>query len=1071
MSPQHGFWRTCRIAFLCTRCVVWGVVLLLLLSLAWFHFVGLPNFLKTRLVAALHQRGVQLEFSRMRWNFIQGLICDNVRVGAAEATGGPVLRAREVQLRLNYPALIHLREQVDGLMLRRGNFTLRLAPNDSLTLTNLQGELRILPDDTWSLDQLRADCAGVTFDLAGEIAHAPECRNWKIFAATSAAEHGSVQASLQSFAAALKQIHFAGKPQLNARLDGDARDVRSFAFSLSARAPGIQTPWLSASNLEFTAHVLAPTNAPLYCNPAWNFWTNVQPFRLDWKARGTDLKSPQLAAEAMDCSGVWGDPREDRSLALTLNARARGVQTPWFGLHTLDFATDVAAITNAPAASAPAWTFWTNLQPFRLDWHAHGTELKSPKLAAEVLDCRGVWGEVPDGHSLALAVNAQAQGAQTPWFNLRTLDLVTRVAAPTNGSAASDPSWGFWTNLQPFRLDWKAHSTELQSPQLAAEAVDCSGAWNAPDLTVSELSARLGGGRVDAGAKLDAASRRVSFTIHSGFDLHAVAALLPALARERLAEISWSRPPAIQAGGTLVLPAWTNRASSWLEHLEPGTQLHGDLELTNTHVAGLSPLDAVQTHFSYSNHVWSLPDLALTQGRTSLKLGGTENDASQNFTCVVGGVLDAESLRPFFTTSNAVHGFNYLRFGKPVALGLDLAGNLRDFSTLSATGHVEATDFAVRGQGVDRLTTTLSYSNLTAEFFHPQLARANGLEQFGAEKVTLDIAGERLFLHGGTGRVSPVAVGESIGPKTAEAMAPYQFLALPKATAEGCIPLKQRNGDLVDDDADLRVDVIGTVPFKWRRFETPRITGTIHWLAHELILTNVVSECYGGTARGWGAFDVDTPGDGTDFSFFLDGTNVDFNAMGRALWSPTNQLRGSLSGQVTVTRANSADWRTWNGYGQAQLHNGLLWDAPIFGLMSPVLNKLTPGLDLGSSRATDGAGHFTMTNGVVHTDSLEIRSLTMRLDYVGTVDLEENVTARAKAELLRNTPMLGLALSLVFMPVSKAFECEVTGTLDQPKITPLYIPFAKELAAPLHHPIHTIEKIFSPPATNTPPPP
>ena len=1070
MSSQSGFWRTCRIAFLCARVGVWAVVLLLLLSVAWFNFVGLPDFLKTHLVAALQQRGVQLEFTRMRWHFIHGLICDNVRIGAAQAASGPVLRAREVQLRLDYPALLHLRAQVDGLVLRRGDFTLPLTVTESLALTNLQGELRILPDDTWSLDDLRADCAGVTIVLAGEIAHAPECRNWKIFAGTAAADHGSVQVSLQSFAAALKQIHFAGKPQLNARLEGDARDVHSFAFKVSARAPGVQTPWLSTSNLEFTASVLAPTNAPLYCNPAWNFWTNVQPFRLSWQVRGTDLKSPQFAAETVDCSGIWGDPRADRSLALSLNTRARGVLTRWGSLHTLNFTAEVAAITNAPAARPPAWTFWTNLQPFRLNWHAHGTALKSHQFAADVLDCRGVWGETEDDQSLALTVNAQAKGTETPWVNLHTLDLVARVAAATNPPAASDPTWSFWTNLQPFRLDWQAHSTELKSPQWAAEAVDCKGAWNAPELAVTELSARLGGGRVDAGAKLDAASREVNFTLHSGFDLHAVAALLPVMARDRLAEISWSRPPEIHAGGTLVLPAWTNRASSWLEHLQPGTQLYGDLALTNARMAGLAPLDAVQTHFAYSNQVWSVPDLTLTQGRTALKLGGTENETTQNFTCGLSGVLDAESIRPFFTTSNAVHGFNYLRFREPVAFGLDLAGNLRDFSTLSATGHLEARDFAVRGQGVNRVTTTLAYSNLTVEFFHPQLVRANGAEQLAAELVTLDLAGERLFLHGAKGQVSPVAVGEAIGPKTAAAMAPYQFLALPQATAEGCIPLKQRNGDLVNDDADLRVDVIGTVPFRWRKFQTPRITGTIHWQAHELIITNVVSECYGGTARGWGAFDVDTPGDGTDFSFFLDGTNVDFNAMGRALWSPTNQLRGSLSGQVTVTRANSDDWRTWNGYGQAQLRNGLLWDAPIFGLMSPVLNTLTPGLDLGSSRATEGAGHFTMTNGVVYTDSLEIRASTMRLDYVGTVDLEENVAARAKAEILRNTPVLGSVMSLVFMPVSKAFECEVTGTLDEPKITPLYIPFSRVLAAPLH-PLRTLEKIFAPSATNSLPPP
>jgi hypothetical protein len=366
------------------------------------------------------------------------------------------------------------------------------------------------------------------------------------------------------------------------------------------------------------------------------------------------------------------------------------------------------------------------------------------------------------------------------------------------------------------------------------------------------------------------------------------------------------------------------------------------------------------------------------------------------------------------------------------------------------------------------VTATLAYSNLTAEFFQPQLARADGAEKFAAEKLTLDLAGQKLFLRHGEGSVSPLAVGAAIGPKTAAAMAPYQFLSVPHAKVDGCIPLKQQDGDLVTDDADIWFDVVGTAPFRWRRFETPRITGRIHWLANNLILTNVVSECYGGEARGWGVFDTQTPGDGTDFSFFIEGTNADFNAMGRALWSPTNQLRGTLSGNVTVTRANSWDWRTWNGYGQMQLHNGLIWDAPIFGLMSPLLNTLTPGLDLGSSRATDGAGRFTLTNGVIFTDSLELRSLTMRLQYTGTVDLQENVAARAKAQLLRNTPLIGSVFSLALWPVSKAFECEVTGTLDNPKITPVYIPFSRVLAAPLH-PIRSLEELFSPTPTNNPP--
>jgi hypothetical protein len=892
MSSKPGFWRKCRVAFRCARFTVWALVLLLLAAFGWFNLVGLPDFLKTRLVTALHERGVQLEFSRMRLRIIHGLICDNVRIGEAQA-GGPVLTAREVQLRINFPALLRRHLQVDGLALHQGNLSFPLSPTNSLALTNLQTELRFSGDDTWTLDQFRADLAGASFLLGGEISHAQEFRHWKMFSGAKSTDRGSVNASLQHFSDTLAKIHFEGSPQLSARMTGDARDVHSFAFNLTVRAPAVHTPWAGVGDLQFAARVTAPTNAPVFADPAWGFWTNLQPFRIEWTARGNNLESTKLNAGALECAGVW----------------------------------------------------------------------------------------------------------------------------------------------------------------------------SAPELTVSRLSAALGNGTLAADVKLDVGSREAHFNARTSFDLHAVAALLTEKTRDRLAEISWQQPPHLQASGSLTLPPWADGAGDWRDDVEPSIRLRGELAFTNALVDGIAPVDRAHTHFTYAHLVWNLPDLELAQGRTTLELMIEENEATKNFRCAIGGKLDAGSVRPFLTTSNAVRGFNHLTFRQPVVLLLDVTGNLRDFAALSATGRVVAADFAIRGQWVDSLITTLAYSNLTAEFFHPQLARADGAEHFTAEKVTLDIAGQKLFLHAAEGRVSPAAVANSIGPKTAEAMEPYHFLAIPNAKVNGCIPLKQEEGELVTDDADLWFDVQGTAPFRWKKFETTGITGRIHWLAGDLILTNVVAECYGGSAHGWGVFNLQTPGDGTDFSFFMEGSNVDFNAMGRALWSPTNLLRGALSGAVTMTFANSSDWRTWNGYGWAELHNGLLWDAPIFGLMSPVLNTLTPGLDIGNSRATDGAGRFVMTNGVIFTDSLELRSLTMRLDYLGTVDLQENVQARAKAQLLRNAPVVGSLFSTVLWPVSKAFECEVTGTLGNPKITPVYIPFSKVLAAPLH-PIRTMEKLFSSPPTN-----
>ena len=133
----------------------------------------------------------------------------------------------------------------------------------------------------------------------------------------------------------------------------------------------------------------------------------------------------------------------------------------------------------------------------------------------------------------------------------------------------------------------------------------------------------------------------------------------------------------------------------------------------------------------------------------------------------------------------------------------------------------------------------------------------------------------------------------------------------------------------------------------------------------------------------------------------------------------------------------------------------MIWDIPIFGILSQVLNTVSPGL--GNSRATDAAAAFAITNGVIYSDALEMNTAMTRLEYAGTVDLRENVNARVTAQLLHNLPLVGPFISWITTPVTKLFEYKVTGTLANPKKEPVYVP--KLLMLPLH-PIRTLEDLF-----------
>jgi hypothetical protein len=675
-------------------------------------------------------------------------------------------------------------------------------------------------------------------------------------------------------------------------------------------------------------------------------------------------------------------------------------------------------------------------------------------------------GDARDVHSFAVQLTVNAPAVQTPWAGARDIQVTARLTAPADAPTNCDASLSWWTNLQPYRLVWTVRLAQLKTEKLSADSVACAGFWRAPELVLTNLSARLGGGRLEGGAWLNVATRVFGFTNVSHFDLHAVDGLLTDRTRERLADFSWTRPPLLRAGGSLVLPAWTNRQPDWRGEVQPTIQLTGELAFTNGVAFGAN-IDLANALFSYSNLVWGLPDVTVARLKTRLEISGTEDDATKDYRWHLNGEFDPECLRPFLATSNAAHGLEIVRLTESVHLDADVRGRLYDYDGISATGRVALTNFTVRGQSMDTVTGAFSYTNRVFEFSNPRLWR--GEQTMTAALVTLDFNRRLILFKNGYSTADPAAIVRAIGPKTAHIMEPYHFLQPPTVFVEGCVPLHDINGVRDVDDADLRFDIVGGVPFQCLRLRASRITGTVHWLGQTLVLTNIAAELYGGSGDGFANFDFRVPHEGADYQFTVAVTNVNLHALASDLSSPTNHLEGALSGGLVVTRADSRDWRTLDGFGQARLRDGLIWDIPLFGLLSPVLNRVSPGL--GNSRATDATAAFAITNGVIYSDPLEINTGMTRLQYGGTVDLRGNVNARVTAQLLHNLPALGPIISTIFTPFTKLFEYKVAGTLENPRSDPVYVP--KILLMPLH-PIRTLEELFpggdtSSSPTNAPP--
>jgi hypothetical protein len=1001
MAPpvKSRLWQRCRTLFRWFRLGVLLLVLAALCALLYLNQAGLPGFVKDPLLEKLRTRGLDLQFTRLRWRWHHGIVAENVRFGRSGQSSSPTLAVKEVQVRLSYPALVKGQVQVDALVLREGRLSWPASATNQmprvLAVEDIQTELRLLPGDVWDLFKFQAQFAGANINLSGTITNASAIREWKFFQPKQPPPPGARQNHLDRMAYALEGIRSSSSSQLKVAVRGDGRDLQSFAALLTLHAPDANTPWGTVKDGLFYARLFPATKAEL--------------------------------------------PRAEVSL------QADAAQTRWATVSNLDLTLHLFSAGDH-----------TNVVGADLDITAARAETKWGRAANARFTAQWV-------HSLTNAIPLSGHGelwlddASTPWGGAKRLKFTGNLSSPVNAAAQGDESWGWWANLAPCSLDWECRLDTLQSPNLQAGELICAGKWHAPELEAARLYARLYDGELNANARLNVASRQLSFSGSSDFDLQKISGLLTEKSRHWLSQFSWDKPPALKAGGTVILPAWTNRQPDWRVEVQPTVRLQGQFHVGSGAFRGV-PATSADSHFTYSNRCWRLPDLVAIRPEGRLDLVHESNEYTKDYYFRIRSTLDMRAFRPLLET-NQQRGLDFVTFTLPPVVEGEIWGRWYEHDRIGAKGTVALTNFTFRGQPVGSLQSALEYTNGLLKCIEPRAE--SGPQHAGATSVIVDFMAHKVRLTNGVGTADPLTVARMIGPKAGHTMEPYHFLQLASARVEGVIPIHDER------EADLHFDV-DSGPFEWWKLKVPRISGKVDWVGERLVLRDVAAEFYQGTAAGGAEFNFHRS-QGADFHFDAGATNADIHLLAGDLSEKTNRLEGRLTARLTITQANSADRQSWQGNGSVDLRDGLIWEIPIFGILSPVLDSIVPGL--GHSRATEGSATFIITNSVVHSDDLEIRTPTMRLQYWGTVDVKSQVDAHAEAELLRNTWVVGRLLSFALWPVSKIFEYKITGTLHQPRSEPVFF-VPKIILLPLH-PIRTIKELVpeSPQTSSTNAPP
>ena len=318
MSPpaQSRLRRRARLTFRWFRITVWLLVLAVICVLLWLNRVGLPDFLKQRLLAELRSQGMELEFSRLRLHWYHGIVAENVRFEQANHRSGPRLSGQELMLRLDHAALWRRQLKLRGVTLNSGRLTVPLvssnAPVREVAVERIQSQIDFLSDNHWQLSSLDGHSFGIDFHLSGIVTNASALLAWKAPDDAAARQRAEFW---NRVVARLEEIQISPAARMKGTFSSDAQAPEASSARVELEAARFKSPWGAGRDLALSlavspkSNTLAQAELKLSARATQSPWGQAVTLKLSARA-DVPFAAPQ--------------PREVR-----LSLEAEVAQTPW----------------------------------------------------------------------------------------------------------------------------------------------------------------------------------------------------------------------------------------------------------------------------------------------------------------------------------------------------------------------------------------------------------------------------------------------------------------------------------------------------------------------------------------------------------------------------------------------------------------------------------------------------------------------------------------------------------------------------------------------------------------------
>ncbi len=341
------------------------------------------------------------------------------------------------------------------------------------------------------------------------------------------------------------------------------------------------------------------------------------------------------------------------------------------------------------------------------------------------------------------------------------------------------------------------------------------------------------------------------------------------------------------------------------------------------------------------------------------------------------------------------------------------------FDGLEVSGRIKAVGCSYKGVEIVELESGFELKG--SEIHAPDL-RVVRVEGEGRADVRHDFRSRMVWLKDARVRLHPQQAARIIGDKMEEYVAPYVFRDTPMITGSGRVDVDNMK------DTDLQVRVVSPAGmdhvFLGKPVWLSDLDADIHFKGALMeVRPRKAVTVFGGRAKG--AIDVLLDARAS-YEAKVTLEDLNFGDLMRTYFE-NKEVKGRLNGHASlIGKFNGMDKLT--GWGDMTVLNGVLYNIPIFGAFSDVLNSIIP--NLGYSEASRAQATFKIDEGNIRAEKIDVFSTAFAL--IGSGDYH---FIRDEVDLSMRVNVRGLP-GVLFFPVSKLFEYRGTGTLADTRWEP-----------------------------------